>query len=77
MTLEISKLHGSASARDISLTSQSSEQQHNQKALLSQAEAVQPNQVHSRLNSVVQSIFKYWLCHFILVQVEAPSQMSH
>lgn len=77
VTLEISKLHRSGSARDVCLTSQSSEEQHNKKALLSQAEAVQPNQVHSRLNSVVQSIFNNWLCHFIFVEVEVPSQISH
>lgn len=76
VTLEISKLHGSASERDVSHTSQSSEQSSiRKKALLSRAEAVESNQVHSRLNSVVQSIFNNCLCHFILAEV--PSQMSH
>lgn len=77
VTLEICKLHGPASARDACLTSKSSEEQHKKKAPLSQAEAVQSNQVHARLNSVVQSIFNNCLCNVILVQVKAPSQISH
>lgn len=69
VTLEISKLQGSASTSDVCHTSQSSEKSSIKKALLSQAEAVQSNQVHSRLNSVVQSIFNNFFCHFILVQL--------
>lgn len=67
--LEISKLQRSTSTMDVCHMSQSSEKSSIKKALLSQAEAVQSNQVHSRLNSVVQSIFNNCFCHIILVQL--------